>query len=305
MRRTSVHAAAAAIAFAAVVLAQTASTGTNEVRIAVPSLPSTGVTGWTAVGIGPLGGAVKGSPYSAIAVTETVQTLADGNRIRRETTSAVYRDSEGRTRNETEIGAAGPEGAARQFITIHDPVAGVNYVLNPHQKTATKTTVPAMSVTARRAVPGVMQANAVPAVFAGYAAPAAVVRRVEPGSFPGQRTEQINTEQLGTRMFDGVQAEGTRTIHTIPAGLIGNERPIEIASESWFSPQLQAMVMTTHSDPRTGTNTYRLTAISLAEPDRSLFEVPADYKIVERGLVGAGPSDVLIRQRLRAQGDER
>lgn len=303
MRKTSVHAAAAAVALAAVVLAQTASTATSEVRIAVPFRASIGV-GWTAAGPGPLAGAVKGSPYSAIAVTEVVQTLADGNRIRRETTSAVYRDSEGRTRNESEIEGAGPEGAARQFITIHDPVAGVHYMLNPQQKTATKMTMPGVSLV-RRVVPGVMQENAVPAASAGNAAPAAIVRHVEMGSFSSQRTEQVKTEQLGTRMFDGVQAEGTRTTITIPAGAIGNERPIEVVSESWFSPQLQAMVMTTHSDPRTGTNTYRLTSINLGEPDRSLFEVPADYKIVERGVIGAAPSDVLVRQRLATPGDER
>lgn len=302
MRGASVQAAVAGIAFATVVLAQTASTNTNEVRIAVLSHASPGVAGWTAAGAGPFQGAVKGAPYSAIAVSETVQTLADGNRIRRETTGAVYRDSEGRTRHESQIGDAGHAEAARKFITIHDPVAGVHYVLNPQQKTAMKTTMPAV---VRRVAVGVPQEGPVPAAFAGYAAPVTVVRRVEPAPFPGQRMEQVKTEQLGTRMFEGVQAEGTRTTLTIPAGTIGNERPIEIVSESWISPQLQTMVMSKHSDPRTGTNTYRLTAINLGEPDRSLFEVPPDYRIEERGVVGAAPTDVIIRQRLQAQADER
>jgi hypothetical protein len=37
--------------------------------------------------------------------------------------------------------------------------------------------------------------------------------------------------------------------------------------------------MTKHSDPRFGETVYRLTNISRTEPDASLFQVPADYKI--------------------------
>ncbi len=78
---------------------------------------------------------------------------------------------------------------------------------------------------------------------------------------------------------EGVEAEGKRITHTIPAGEIGNDRPIEIVSESWYSSELQVLVMTRHSDPRRGETTYRLTNINRAEPDRSLFEVPADYTV--------------------------
>jgi len=88
-------------------------------------------------------------------------------------------------------------------------------------------------------------------------------------------------ESLGNQTIEGVQAEGTRFTTTIPAGEIGNEQPIEIVSESWFSPELQTVVMTRHSDPRTGETTYRLTNINRSEPARSLFEVPSDYTIQE------------------------
>ena len=66
---------------------------------------------------------------------------------------------------------------------------------------------------------------------------------------------------------------------TIPAGSIGNEQPILVVSEQWFSPDLKVLVMTKHSDPRSGENTYRLTNITQTEPARSLFEVPADYTL--------------------------
>src|SRR5262249_38587002 len=92
---------------------------------------------------------------------------------------------------------------------------------------------------------------------------------------------QRKTESLGTQTIEGVTAEGMRSTLTIPAGEIGNTLPIEIIDENWYSPELQTMVMTKHRDPRSGETTYRLTNISRSEPDRSLFEVPADYTVRE------------------------
>jgi hypothetical protein len=86
-------------------------------------------------------------------------------------------------------------------------------------------------------------------------------------------------EDLGKQIIEGVEAEGSRTKVTIPAGEIGNERPIEIISERWYSPELQLVVMTRHSDPRSGETTYKLININRGEPAKTLFEVPADYTI--------------------------
>jgi TonB family protein len=88
---------------------------------------------------------VKGAPYSADAVTETTQTLSDGNRIVRKTTSSLYRDSEGRTRREQSIGAIGPWTSAdhpTQRIFITDPVSTTNWVLDPRAQTAHQAMLP-------------------------------------------------------------------------------------------------------------------------------------------------------------------
>ena len=95
------------------------------------------------------------------------------------------------------------------------------------------------------------------------------------------RSENVNREDLGTQTIEGVSANGTRTTFTIPVGQIGNERPIEIVDERWFSKDLQMVVMTRHSDPRSGETVYRLTNINRTEPDHSLFEVPGDYQMKE------------------------
>jgi hypothetical protein len=89
---------------------------------------------------------------------------------------------------------------------------------------------------------------------------------------------------LEHKSIDGLAVEGRKTTQVIPAGQIGNEQPITITSEEWRSPELGVLVMTRHSDPRTGESTYQLTNIIRAVPDPSLFMVPPDYEIRETGI---------------------
>jgi len=95
------------------------------------------------------------------------------------------------------------------------------------------------------------------------------------------------TEDLGEQNIEGVSAKGTRTITTIPAGAIGNDRPIETVYEKWYSDDLQMVVFSKSTDPRFGEQTYRLTNINRSEPDPSLFTPPPGYKKVSGGPGGA------------------
>ncbi|HEV7643181.1 MAG TPA: hypothetical protein VGO50_04495 [Pyrinomonadaceae bacterium] len=99
----------------------------------------------------------------------------------------------------------------------------------------------------------------------------------------------FNTESLGTKNIEGVEAEGTRNVTTIPAGAIGNERPIEIVYEKWYSKDLQLIVYSRHSDPRYGDQVYKLTNISRSDPDPSVFTIPGDYKMQAEGYAPAAP----------------
>lgn len=253
---------------------------------------------------------VKGAPYSAQAVSESVQTLAGGNRIVRQNTSTIYRDSEGRTRREQTISVVGGFSAAgqpAQTTFINDPVAGVNYILDVTNRTARKIDFSAKISAEKKMVEGM------------HAKAETMRARTVEGATPGERVEKIaleraaadgevrfemrtggpigggggavmmtrgdskNTrkESLGKQTMEGVEVEGTRSITTIPTGEIGNEQPIEIVYERWYSPELQTAVMTRQSDPRVGETTYRLTNINRSEPARSLFEVPSDFTIQE------------------------
>lgn len=72
---------------------------------------------------------VKGAPYCADAVHESVQTLADGNRIVRKQQTRLCRDGEGRTRQEVDRGG-------RKLVWLRDPVAKQGWLLDPERKTA-------------------------------------------------------------------------------------------------------------------------------------------------------------------------
>lgn len=235
---------------------------------------------------------VTGAPYSAQAVTESLQTLGDGNRIVRKSTATLYRDSEGRTRREQTFKAIGPlaaDGEPGQTIFISDPVAGVDYSLDVRNQTARKMAPMRFNFTMRTPAPdGEKQAM----VFERSPADrihierSAVSSKIATGGpmimeWHGAREGKAKKESLGKQVIEGVEAEGTRSTVTIAAGEIGNERAIEIVSERWYSHELQTVVMTRHSDPRFGETTYKLTNISRAEPDHSLFELPAGYTLKE------------------------
>src|ERR1039457_3425872 len=101
-------------------------------------------------------------------------------------------------------------------------------------------------------------------------------------SAPRMALRKSAGEPLGKQMIEGVNAEGVREVSTIDAGAIGNDRPIQVSTESWYSADLQMNVMTKHSDPRTGDESFRLTNINRAEPAAYLFQPPAGYQITER-----------------------
>lgn len=233
---------------------------------------------------------VAGAPYSATASTESTQVLADGNRIVHKTESLLARDSQGRTRRQETMTNIGPLAMnAPKMAFIMDPVAKLNYILDLNDQTARVIKIPdgAMGPVAvgASASSGVVTAKSI----TGGPVMNAEKRVIVSGSNAGveQRIlvdssndpSQTKTESLGTQMIEGVTAEGVRTTHTIPEGQIGNERPLEITSEVWTSPDLQMVVFSKRNDPRFGETVYRLSDIKRAEPDPSLFQVPSGFSM--------------------------
>jgi len=239
-----------------------------------------------AVGKG-MGVPVSGAPYSATIKNESVQTLADGNRIVQSNTGTTARDSQGRTRQDAPLPAIGNLSAANapHLVFIMDPVAQASYALNLTDKTAQKITMPPngpAGVTAS----GPGSGNVFFTHMAG-AAPASGMPLPPPPAMGvvkimgGEEQAQVSTEDLGTQTMEGLLVTGTRTTRTIPAGEIGNEKPISVVTEVWTSPDLKTIVYSKRSDPRMGEQTFQLTNIVRGEPETSLFTIPADFKVVD------------------------
>ena len=225
---------------------------------------------------------VLGAPYSATITNQSIQTLADGNRIVQTFSGATARDSQGRTRQDLPFPNLGGLSAAHEphLVSVQDPVSQTSYIFDLTNKTAQKMLMPpgegdaAMSVALRTPPSG--------KVFVQVASPAT-------GTLPGpialegvDDTDKASTESLGSKTMEGVLVNGTRTTRTIPAGQIGNDRPIEITTEVWISPDLKAIVYSKRTDPRMGEQTFEMTNIVREEPDAALFAVPSDFKIVDQ-----------------------
>jgi hypothetical protein len=218
------------------------------------------------------------------------------------------------------VGATGNFSAGRTVISIVDPVAGFSYSLDSENKIAWRTPIAGArmimdkvsAATAEQRLVEVEKALAAVKANATATADEARLRsatgadadrlkkeaaseqaartagaggRGAGGGFARARTsENVDLGPLERKTIEGVAVEGRKTTTIIPAGQVGNEQPITIVSEEWRSPELNLLVLTRHSDPRTGESIYRLQNIIRAEPDRSLFMVPPDYTVKETGI---------------------
>ncbi len=212
------------------------------------------------------GKVVTGAPFSATGTTTFTHSLADGTKITNTTKVSLYRDSQGRFRKEGDVPPVGDAAAqaGHSFIVINDPVASKGYLLNPDKKVAHAASIPNRGLKGGKGI-GANTSDAGPDFEA----------------MDGRRNANVNKESLGTQTINGVSAQGTRFTRVIAAGTIGNDKPITITREIWYSPDLQMVVQSKHSDPRFGETTYTLTNIQRTEPAANLFAVPSDYTIKE------------------------
>ena len=195
---------------------------------------------------------VRGVPFTAVAVSETVQTLSDGSRVPRGRTARIFRDGEGRVR--LEFGSDAGRGGA---FTLYDAVSGVTYVVGAGRRAALRFSPPAADDSTRRAT-----------VITPQSPP------LDVGAVVGEKIEPI-----GRRVIEGVEAEGVRVTSPLPANAGGGERPGRVVYERWYSHELRRDVLIRCTDPRFGEAVFRLTEIRRAEPSADLFRIPADYRV--------------------------
>jgi hypothetical protein len=257
---------------------------------------------------------VQGAPYSANVTNKSTQTLADGNHIVQTTTGTIARDGLGRTRQDAPLPPIGNLSAtdAPHIVFLRDPVSQTSYTLDLTDKTAQK--MPALpkfpgppggpaagdAIFSMRVTGGPVGASTdaqmtaplpppmPPAMPSNMPPPPPMAVFIQKGKGAGQPI-QPTTVDLGSQTMEGLLVTGTRTTITIPAGQIGNEKPIDVVTEVWTSPDLKTVIYSKRTDPRMGEQIFQLTNVVRNEPDPSLFTVPSDFKVVD------GPQPILYR----------
>lgn len=193
---------------------------------------------------------ITGQPFSADIVIEDTRRLFDGSTVTKQKRGAIYRDGEGRTRREQPLetvggfNIVGSDNKPLSLVFINDFVAKTQTFLDLNARVA----------------------------------------RTNPLGTPAKpfekgQSEDAKTESLGTRTIEGVRAEGTRTAFEIPVGHLGNDKPIAVVTENWFSPELGVIVMSRHVDPVAGEHVFKLVNLKRGEPSTELFTIPAGFRV--------------------------
>ena len=197
-------------------------------------------------------------------ISENVRTLQDGTHIKHsDGTEHWARDSQGRTRIERPINS-GPT-----LTEIVDPVVGFGYIADDQNQVTHR-----IAMQAQRPRPRKVIQKAEGCVDATAPAGDAPVTVNTPEI-------QISFETLCPQSIDGLMAEGTRQITVRPVGSNGNDRPITIITDTWYSPELKLTVLMKNSSPTTGETVTKMTNLTRSEPNPALFQPPAGYKIVD------------------------
>jgi len=230
---------------------------------------------------------VAGQPYEASKVTHSVWKLADGTTIRHDAETKIARDGEGRVREDLETTQASSIGGKQtnitlESVTVADPVDHSLTTWTGKTKMAFRMQMPNLSgLTKKPGLGGIVGGVAPPpeprAVRLGTIPP--ISETAPPPRHVTADKYEVRTEDLGQQSIAGVLATGKRTTTVIATGKIGNDQPITIVHEEWYSPDLKVVVKSEDSDPRSGERTMELEGLARGEPDPSLFHAPEGYKV--------------------------
>lgn len=223
---------------------------------------------------------IKNAPFSAVVVTQYDRVIGTGNHIHRETRGKVYRDDQGRVRTETEFSTPGNGGEQFLRVTILDPIQHTVIHLDPRNKVATVThTGQSMSASDSAPPRHGITLGGTPINDSGQ--PAGPPVRIQTDHSAANAGAAVKTETLGSKSIEGVETVGTKTTRTIAPGAMGNEQPVVSVSDSWYSRDLQIVVLNETDDGQSGHTMMKLVDVVRSEPNSQLFVIPQDYTVKE------------------------
>jgi hypothetical protein len=197
---------------------------------------------------------VSGAPFSAKVVVEITSHLQDGATVARKYYTQVARDSQGRMyREDRGILAADSDREPPLLRTyVSDPLTRLRTMCSPAQRTCWIT-------------------NYHP-----------ILRFTEAPAGPAKDGRSfLVRDRLGSSTIDDLEVQGTRETLTFNANTFGNDRPVSVTKEFWYSPRLQINLTVTRNDPRTGNQKLQVTELSLSDPDPRRFAIAEGYKMID------------------------
>ena len=195
------------------------------------------------------------APFTATVSTVTIRKLDDGSTIANQNHRTIARDAAGRIYQERRNFL--PVGDARENtitqIELSDPLAHMLITCHPSDQMCT--------------IGG----------YSGNPSPAQVI----PAGPKADGTGYLERAALGDKIVNGVETVGTRETSTVNLSPSGGNPPIVVVKEFWYSPVLGINVIEKRQDPRFGDQSFTVGNITLGEPDTRLFQMPANFKVVD------------------------
>jgi len=193
-------------------------------------------------------------PHAAFTATvnaAAVRQLADGSNIRVKNHRLIARDEAGRIFQERRM-LVPDDGQRESIVTqteISDPVAHKLYICVPREHTCQ---------------------------LESFTAP-----DFAPPPSGNGRAGGPQREDLGRQTVSGLEVTGTQETDVIPSGAIGNDNPLQVKREYWYSAQLGVNLISKREDPRFGTQDFEVSDIALGEPDAKLFDLPKGWRVID------------------------
>ena len=231
--------------------------------------------------------------FTAEIKIHSVQTLADGTTITRDGKELHARDSQNRSFNSrtNPFGPKDPAVDAYSWSNANDPVEGTQTNWDSRNRKARVLKMPPRDQQHGcwvSASGGQLNFNwrptthppptSGPSMGTG-AGGGNVTAFTTSSTAPPSRLLPLVSEDLGTAVIMGIEAHGTRTTISTPAGVIGNDKPIFRTNEVWVAPGLGIPLRQIITDPRTGSETREVLSLDLSEPPLSTFQPPEGYEI--------------------------
>ena len=205
-------------------------------------------------------------PFSLTLETEWTRPMANGGTFTLANKRRIMRDSAGHVYQERWylVPKGGKIESTMNYIQIADPYEHVGYSCEVASKTCF--TEPYNRSASANYQPAVGKSGALP-------------------NGQGSRT----VEDLGKKDIEGLETIGFRETTTVNPGVFGNDQPMIIIREFWYSPQLGINLISLLDSPQSGKQQFTVTHVSTAEPDPHFFTLPEGYSVDRSGIEKSKP----------------